>query len=130
MDAHADDAAWRTGFVSIVKTTAGPAGVGTEYRETARTFGRQIEATVRVIEHRIGRSLVYDVNAGKSAFTVAYLFEPVGSGTRVTRQIDADFGPIGILARLLAALLGRTLANDLPALRTLMESAGPARVAA
>jgi carbon monoxide dehydrogenase subunit G len=130
VDAHTDDAAWRTGFVSIAKTTSGPTGVGTEYRETVKSFGRRVEATVRVTERRIGRSLIYDVTAGTSAFSVAYLFEPVGSGTRLTRQIEADFGPVGLVARLVAALLGRSLANDLPALRELLEAGETTRIAA
>src|SRR5688572_7592298 len=81
VDGHADDAAWRSGFVAIEQVTSGPVGVGTEYRETVKRFGRRLEATVRLRERRIGRSLVYDVSAGNSTFEIVYSFAPSGHGT-------------------------------------------------
>jgi hypothetical protein len=130
VDAHRDDAAWRTGFVAISQTTPGPVGVGTVYRETVKTFGRRTEATVRVQERRPGQVLVYDVTAGNSAFVVEYRFASTARGTRLTRAIEADFGPIGFVARVIAALLRRSLASDLPALQRLVESAERRRLAA
>jgi hypothetical protein len=122
VDAHEADARWRKGFVAIAKTTPGPVGVGTEYRETVKTFGRRVEATVRVRERVAGRRLAYDIVSGSKAFVVGYAFSPTPGGTRVVRTIEADFGPISPLAALVAGLLRRSLAGDLPALKRLLEA--------
>lgn len=102
---------WDPGTVETTRVS-GDGGVGTTYRNVSKFAGRKSELTYQVLEYEPGRRLAL---VGRNKSVVAHdtlTVEGVGSGTRVTYEVDFDFqGVASLLAPLFAPAL-KKLADD------------------
>ena len=109
------------------KITAGPIGVGTRFRATARSGRRVLEMLIEVTEYdrarRLGSRTVMpsvEVNGGLT-------FEPVDAATRMSWSWEVSpKGPLRLLGPLAARLGRRQEERIWTALKTQLEGAGPA----
>jgi len=96
---------WDPGTVETTRTS-GDGGVGTTYINVSKFAGRKTELIYQVLEYDPGRRLAL---VGRNKSVVAHdtlTFETVGSGTRVTYEVDFDFqGIASVVAPLLAPAL-------------------------
>ena len=96
---------WDPGTVETTRTS-GDGGVGTTYHNVSKFAGRKTELIYQVLEYDPGRRLAL---VGRNKSVVAHdtlTFETVGSGTRVTYEVDFDFqGIASVVAPLLAPAL-------------------------
>jgi len=129
LDGAAD---WMPGFVRIEKLTEGSFGVGTEWRETRKMFGReateQFEVTAYEPPRRIGLRVDGSKGTmGKGEFLFEYLLESADGETEVTMNGEiSGLGPVGgILFKLMGGQFKKAVAKDLEALAAhLRESSG------
>jgi carbon monoxide dehydrogenase subunit G len=119
---------WMNGFVRVEKLTQGPFGVGTEWRETRRMFGREasevFEVTACEAPSRLG--LRVDGTRGasrKGEYRFEYVLVPEGTGTRVrlTGAIDMPGWFAGLMTRLFAGVFKKAIDKDMKALKQHIE---------
>lgn len=101
----------------------GPIGVGSTPREVSGFLGRRIEVDSEIVEFVPARLLSYVTSGGPFPFRGAFIFDPVGEGTRLRATFSAPLsGAARIVDPLFAILARRKLAADLANLKRLMES--------
>lgn len=115
---------WSVNAIEEHVTTAGPVGVGSRRRTTARRFGggttqNEIEVTAFEPNRRIAmRSIESPV-----PFNTAYTLTPIGSGTRVGWDWDFELkGGLRLLGPVLRGLFARSFRADLARLKSMMEA--------
>lgn len=98
-------AEWDPGIVESRRTSGGPVGIGTTYAVVAEFRGKRQDFRYRVTEYVEGRRLVLEGEGEKARSVDTIVFEPAGSGTRIT--YEADFSLKGVY-RLAEPFLGAT----------------------
>jgi uncharacterized protein YndB with AHSA1/START domain len=92
---------WNHAIVQTRKTSPGPVGVGTTYRQLRSTPSRSEEGfEVTVFEPSSRLEIHGDI--GPFTATISYLLEPIGDGTGLTNTVDLQ--PASVAVRLVAPL--------------------------
>ena len=122
---------WMNGFVGVEKLTEGPFGVGTEWRETRRMFGREASEVFEVTacEAPLRLELRVDGKRGasrKGEYRFQYVLSPEGTGTRVrlNGQIDMPGWIAGLMTRMFAGMFKKAHDKDMRALKQHVEKQG------
>ena len=84
------------------KTSEGPIGLGTTFRDVVRVMGLRLESTYEIVEYEPSRSLAIKILKGQAPFTARWTFTNVDGGTEL--GFSADVYPTGLL-RLIQPLL-------------------------
>ncbi|MGE5291348.1 MAG: SRPBCC family protein, partial [Micromonosporaceae bacterium] len=93
--------AWNYAIEETRKTSAGPVGVGTTYRQT-RSIPRRSEESFEVTVFEPGKRLAVRGQIGPFRAAISYLLEPTLGGTRLTNDVALDPSPA--ILRLVAPL--------------------------
>jgi hypothetical protein len=96
-----------------IKTTEGPIGVGTEFRDVVKVMGRRIENIYQIIEYEPNQKLAIRVLKGQVPFIATLSFEEVEDGTRL------DFK---LVQPLLQPLLQKQFVGNYIRLKKILES--------
>ena len=113
---------WNYAISETRKTSDGPIGPGTTYRQL-RTIPRPSEETLRITEFEPDQRFAVAGRLGPLSGTLEYRFEPWGSATRLTNTADLTAGGIARLAEPLATSRVRdAVAANLETLKQLLES--------
>lgn len=123
---------WLPNLVRLDRLTPGPTGVGTEWRETRKMFGREATEHFRVtrFERPSRIDLLIDGSKGSSGRgEYAFVFEVVpersGSMVETTGEIRMP-GIWALLARFMTGTFKKACHKDLEALKQHLESPWPA----
>jgi uncharacterized membrane protein len=117
------DPQWITAVSEKKKTSAGPVGVGTTFRDTGAFLGRQIENTYEITEYESNAKFGFKTVSGSIPVEMTFTFEPVAGGTRVTQAGEGEVAGLFKLAEpIFARIMKRTLDTDLANLKDLMEA--------
>ncbi len=123
-----DYGAWMPNFVRVERLTEGPFGVGTQFRETRKMFGRDSTEHFEVVAFEPGRRVELFVDGtkgtmGKGAFRFAYTLAPEGGGTRMT--VDGELSGLSRIGELFGKLfmgpMKKAIAKDHVALKAHIE---------
>jgi uncharacterized protein YndB with AHSA1/START domain len=123
---------WIPNFVRLEKLTPGPFGVGTEWRETRKMFGKESTEHVRVtrFERPSRIDLLIDGSKGSSGRgECVFVFEIVPERTGSMLELSGDIrmpGIWGLFARFMTGRFKRACHTDLEALKAHLESPWPA----
>ena len=126
---------WMPNFVRLEKLTSGPVGVGTEWRETRKMFGKESTEHFRVtrFERPSRIDLFIDGSKGTSGRgEYAFVFEVMPERTGTTVELTGDIrmpGIWGLFSRLLAGNFKKACHKDLEALKAHLEGTSPVRSA-
>jgi len=113
---------WNYAIVETRKTSDGPVGVGTTYRQT-RSLPSPSEETFRVTELEPDRRLAIHGGLGPFEGTLIYELEPVDGGTLLTNTADLEAGGVFKLAAPLAgAKVRQAVAQNLEKLKEILEA--------
>ena len=114
---------WMPGFVRIEMLTEGDFGVGTEWRETRKLFGKEATEQFEVTECRPPSRLGMRVDGSKGSskrgeYLFTYELEPSEGGTDVVLhgEIGGLSGVIGLMSKILVGPYKKACAKDLRAL--------------
>ena len=113
---------WNYAIVETRKTSEGPVGVGTTYRQI-RSIPSRSEERFEVTEFEAGRRLVIHGGLGPFEGTLTYELDPAGEETRLVNRASLQASGLGRLVAPIA--LGRVreaVAVNLGKLKELMES--------
>jgi uncharacterized protein YndB with AHSA1/START domain len=116
---------WNHAIESTTKTSPGPVGVGSTYRQI-RSEPDRGEEGFEVTVFEPARRLAIEGEIGPFHARLDYRLEPVNGTTRLTNAVELE--PSGVASRLLAPLAGSRIeaavAENLDTLKGILE-AGP-----
>jgi carbon monoxide dehydrogenase subunit G len=115
---------WNYAIVETTKTSPGPVGVGTTYRQI-RSVPSRSEEGFEVTAFEPARRLEVQGQIGPFRARISYLLEPTGGGTRLRNAVDlGSSGLSTLVASLAAPRVKRAVAANLDALKQLLEEGG------
>ena len=111
--------------VALEKTTAGPVGVGTGFREVVRMFPWHQEEILSEVTHfEPPRHLEEDFHAGVMHGRLAYQLHPQDQGTRLVQRQEVHFsGLLRLFEPLLRLMLLPRIEQRLEGIKRALESA-------
>jgi uncharacterized membrane protein len=110
------------------KITAGPIGVGTRFRATARSGRRAVEMLIEITEYERARRLSSRTTMSSVDVNGGLTFDPVDGATRMRWSWEVSpKGPLRLLGPLVARLGRRQEETIWTALKTQLEGSAPAR---
>jgi uncharacterized protein YndB with AHSA1/START domain len=115
---------WNYAISDTRKTSSGPVGAGSRYRQT-RIVPTRSEETFEVTEFEPGRRLSIQGSLGPFHGDVTYQLAPAGSGTTLTNTMNLQPpGPLRLLAPLAASRIKSAVATNLGTLKQILETDG------
>jgi carbon monoxide dehydrogenase subunit G len=117
---------WNYAIVETKKTSPGPVGVGTTYRQLRSIPGRSEEGFQVTIFEPTSRLEVHG-DIGPFTATIGYLLAPTDDGTRLTNVVDLESasGARRLAAPLAASRVKTAVAANLATLKQLLETGEP-----
>lgn len=122
---------WMQGFVGVEKLTEGPVGVGTEWRETRKMFGREASEVFEVTAYEPPSRLGLRVDGTRGAsrkgeYRFEYVLAPEGTGTRLRMTGEVDMpGLLGrVMSRLFIGMFKKACDKDMAAMKQHAERPG------
>jgi uncharacterized protein YndB with AHSA1/START domain len=113
---------WNHAIESTTKTSPGPVGVGSTYRQI-RSEPKRSEEGFEVIVYEPARRLAIEGEIGPFHARVEYLLEPIGGATKLTNTVELE--PASAVSKLLAPFAGSRIetavAENLGVLKQLLE---------
>jgi uncharacterized protein YndB with AHSA1/START domain len=114
---------WNYAIAETRKTSDGPVGVGTTYRQT-RSLPSSSEETFRVTEFDPNRRLAIRGDLGPFEAALAYDLIPVDQGTRVTNTADLQArGLLKVAAPIAGTRVRQAVAANLEKLKEILDTA-------
>ena len=117
---------WNYAISETKKTSPGPVGVGTTYRQLRSIPSRSEEGfQVTVFEPTSRLEIHGDI--GPFTATISYLLAPTDDGTRLTNTVDLEpsSGALRLAAPLAASRVKTAVAANLDTLKQLLETQEP-----
>jgi uncharacterized protein YndB with AHSA1/START domain len=115
---------WNYAIVETRKTSEGPVGVGTTYRQV-RSIPRRSEETLRVTEFEPDRRFAVQGGLGPFEGTLTYEFEEIGGATRLTNGANLEArGIMRLAAPIASGRVRDAVAANLGTLKELLEREG------
>jgi hypothetical protein len=116
---------WNYAIVETRKTSPGPVGVGTTYRQL-RSIPSTSEEGFEVTAFEPTSRLEVHGDIGPFTATSSYLLAPMGEGTRLTNTVDLQpaSGGLRLLAPLAASRVKAAVAANLDTLKQHLETGG------
>jgi carbon monoxide dehydrogenase subunit G len=113
---------WNYAIVETKKTSPGPVGVGTTYRQL-RSIPSRSEEGFQVTVFEPSSRLEVHGDLGPFTATISYLLAPTDDGTRLTNVVDLESasGPLRLLAPLATSRVKTAVAANLDTLKQLLE---------
>ena len=117
---------WNYAIVETNKTSPGPVGVGTTYRQL-RSVPSRSEEGFQVTAFEPSSRLEVHGDIGPFTATISYLLAPTDHGTRLTNVVDLESasGPLRLVAPLAASRVKTAVAANLHTLKQLLETGAP-----
>lgn len=127
MDDVTREREWQPNILEASKEPPGETGVGTRKRYVSRFLGKRIENTYVTKVFETNRRVVYETTSDSVLQArVELLWNPVGTGTRVTMSLEGKVGGVlrFIPGRVLDATYRKELESTLALLKERLESEG------
>jgi uncharacterized protein YndB with AHSA1/START domain len=117
---------WNYAIVETKKTSPGPVGVGTTYRQL-RSVPSRSEEGFQVTAFEPSSRLEVHGDIGPFTATISYLLAPTDHGTRLTNVVDLESasGVLRLVAPLAASRVKTAVAANLDTLKQLLETGEP-----
>ena len=114
---------WNYAIEKTRKTSPGPVGVGSAYRQT-RSVPRKGEEGFEVTVFEPGKRLAVRGQIGPFRARIGYLLEAAPGGTRLTNDVALDPSPgiLGLAARLSIPRVKAAVAENLSKLKEILEA--------
>ena len=117
------DPQWMAAVSERKKTSEGPVGVGTTFRDKGTLLGQKVENNYEVTEYELNAKLGIKTVSGSIQIEATSTCEPVEGGTRFTMAGDAEVAGLFKFAEpIVASMMRRQLEADLAKLKELMEA--------
>ena len=123
MDLEANGPTWAPDLASVEKTSEGPVGAGTSFKQVQTVMGRRRDTSLRFTAVEPNQKIEAAAELGPIAPTMTLTFEQVGDQTRVAARGDANpQGPFKMLSPLIGRQGRRMWEARLSGLKNALES--------
>ncbi len=121
---------WMQGLIKIEQLTDGDFGLGTEFKETRKFYGREAVEHFEVVDFQAPERLGLRVDgtkgdSKKGEYRFEYTFSPTAGGSGTLLKMEGQIDMPGRLARLMGKLFMGTFKKaclkDLEAMKTYLE---------
>jgi uncharacterized membrane protein len=113
---------WNYAIARTWKTSTGPVGVGSRYRQE-RTVPRRAEESFEVVEFAPDSRLAIAGTLGSFPARLTYMLQPDGDATTVVNDVELEVrGALRVVAPLAASKVRSSVAANLGVLKQLLES--------
>jgi carbon monoxide dehydrogenase subunit G len=121
-----NDPQWESQTEDVQKTSEGPIGAGTTWRQVTRILGQNMVGEIIFAEYEENRTIVTKSQSGSVPVTARMTFQPVPAGTLLEVTIEVELGGLlGLAEPLAAATFRRQLRSSFGNLKKLLESRPP-----
>jgi len=101
---------WDTGIVEARQTSDGPVGLGTIIEAVSESRNKRRTLKVEVTEYDLNKRVAWTIaDAGFGSGKTIYNFEPVGSGTKLSKSSEVE---LKRFFKLLTPIIRRRLTKD------------------
>jgi hypothetical protein len=113
---------WNYAIARTWKTSQGPVGMGSTYRQE-RTEPRRAEESFKVVEFAPDSRLAVAGTIGSFPARLTYVLQPEDGATTVVNDVELEIrGPLRAVAPLAVPQIRKSVATNLSELRRLLES--------
>lgn len=114
---------WQSSMSGVEQATPGPIGVGSKYTVHAKMLGRTIDGVMEITAYEPPTKFGFTNQAGPMQVVVSVTLKPVGTGAKVTLNVQGNPGGLfkiaeGPLAHQVKSLMEANLAR----LKSILES--------
>lgn len=114
---------WVSIMQESVKTSNGPTGMGTTYRQVVKFLGRRIETNNEVTSYDPPNVYEFRTTSGPTRGQMRFTLTAEGQGTKILQSIDGETAGLFKLADpIVARTMKKQFAADLETLKTMLES--------
>jgi len=96
---------WNSAVVSLQQITPGDVGVGTKFKSVGELMGRRMEGEMQVMAYEPDTKCGYQVNAGPMQMNLTLTFKTVGTGTKISLNVQGN--PAGVFKLAEGVMAGR-----------------------
>jgi carbon monoxide dehydrogenase subunit G len=114
---------WNSAVVSIQQATPGEVGVGTKFKTVGEAIGRRLEGELQVQAYEPDTKCGFQLNAGPMQMNLTMLFKTVGTGTKLSLNVQGN--PAGVFKLAEGVLTGQVkslMEGNFSKLKTVLES--------
>ena len=114
---------WNSAVVSIQQTTPGEVGVGTKFKTVGEVMGRRLEGELQVQNYEPESKCGFQLNAGPMQMNMTLLFKTVGTGTKISLNVQGN--PAGIFKLAEGVMTGQVkslMEGNFAKLKSVLES--------
>jgi uncharacterized protein YndB with AHSA1/START domain len=112
---------WQPEVIEHTMLTEGPMGLGSKMRHVSKFMGRRIEVNIDITEFVPNHKIAFHVMSGTLPYTIYYILDPEGDGTRFTYSAIMESNGWLKLAQPLMMMSGaRVIEGDLGRLKALL----------
>ena len=118
-----NDPPW-TSATEVRRTSTGPIGIGTTFRQRARFLGRHLEISFEVLGYEADHSITLKATSGLLSLEGTRTVDPVGKNASQVTASGGGYarGVLKLAERPLAAIGARQLRTQLDRLKQLLEA--------
>lgn len=114
---------WNSAVVSIQQATPGEVGVGTKFKTVGEVMGRRLEGELQVQAYEPESKCGFQLNAGPMQMNMTLLFKTVGTGTKLSLNVQGN--PAGIFKLAEGVMTGQVkslMEGNFARLKSVLES--------
>jgi carbon monoxide dehydrogenase subunit G len=118
-----NDPLWESQTVEVVKTSDGPIGPGTTWRQVAQILGQRMVGEIVFAEYEENRKITTKSQSGSIPVEARMTFAPAEGGTRLDVTIQVRLGGIlGLAEPLVARTFQRQMGSSFGRLKELLDA--------
>ena len=113
---------WNSAVVSLEQITPGAVGVGTKFKSVGEMMGRRMEGEMQITAYEPDTQCGFQVNAGPMQINLTLTFKTVGTGTKISLNVQGN--PAGVFKLAEGVMTGRVksmMEENLSRLKTQLE---------
>jgi carbon monoxide dehydrogenase subunit G len=114
---------WNSAVVSIQQVTPGRVGVGTKFKTIGEALGRRLEGEMQVQAYEPESKCGFQLNAGPMQMNMSLMFKTVGTGTKLSLNVQGN--PAGIFKLAEGVMTGQVkslMEGNFATLKSVLES--------
>ncbi len=114
---------WNSAVVSIQQATPGEVGVGTKFKTVGEVMGRRLEGELQVQAYEPESKCGFQLNAGPMQMNLTLLFKSVGTGTKLSLNVQGN--PVGVFKLAEGVMTGQVkslMEGNFAKLKSVLES--------
>jgi len=96
---------WNSAVVSLQQITPGDVSAGTKFKSVGEMMGRRIDGEMQIVAYEPDTKCGFQMNAGPMQMNINLTFKTVGTGTKISLNVQGN--PAGVFKLAEGVMAGR-----------------------